>query len=475
VLDAWQARIVRVGLHVPAAQRACVEALRTASAHILVNRVGPALHPGPRRYARSWIRDGAVMAAALLRTGHAREVRDFLRWYSAYQAPDGNVPCCVDAKGPDWLAEHDSHGQLPFAVAEYFRFSGDRALAAELAPHVWKAADYLARLRAQRTTPEYDAPGKRARRGLLPESVSHEGYLAHPVHSYWDDFWALRGLADAAALARALGEPDRARRLETERAALEKSLYASIEATIAERAIDHVPASVEWADLDPSATAMALVTTDAVRRLPQAALARTYELYLDAFRRRRDGSMDWSSYTPYEIRNVAALVRLGWRDAAHELLDYFLADRRPGAWNQWPEIAWRDPRSPGHLGDLPHTWVAAEYVLALLSLFAFEDPADGSLVLAAGIPATWLAQGDAIGVEGLPTYHGELTYRLEPSSRESLRLRISSQLAPPGGILLRPPLPRPLRHVSVDGKHHEDFAPDTVRIDAGPASIEMTF
>ena len=36
--------------------------------------------------------------------------------------------------------------------------------------------------------------------GLLPVSVSHEGYLAQPVHSYWDDAWAVRGLRDMAAL-----------------------------------------------------------------------------------------------------------------------------------------------------------------------------------------------------------------------------------------------------------------------------------
>jgi len=38
---------------------------------------GPALQPGPRRYTRSWIRDGAMMSAALLRMGHAQEVREF--------------------------------------------------------------------------------------------------------------------------------------------------------------------------------------------------------------------------------------------------------------------------------------------------------------------------------------------------------------------------------------------------------------
>ena len=69
------------------------------------------------------------------------------------------------------------------------------------------------------------------------------------------------------------------------------------------------------------------------------------------------------------------VVRLGKRDEAHELLDFFLSDRRPVEWNQWPEITWRDPRSPGHLGDVPHTWIAAEYLLAVASMVAAEREA----------------------------------------------------------------------------------------------------
>ena len=59
--------------------------------HILINRDGPAFHPGPRRYSRSWIRDGAMMGAALLRMGCVAEMRDFIRWYARFQTEDGNL------------------------------------------------------------------------------------------------------------------------------------------------------------------------------------------------------------------------------------------------------------------------------------------------------------------------------------------------------------------------------------------------
>jgi hypothetical protein len=471
VAGAWETRLGRVRIRLGNGGAGCIEALRTATAHILVNRDGPALQPGPRRYTRSWIRDGATMAAALLRMGLADEVRDFLRWYAPHQAADGNVPCAVDRSGPDWLPEHDSHGQLAFTAAEHFRLTGDRALAAELWPRVRSAAGYLERLRSQRLAPEFRVPERRACFGLLPESVSHEGYLAQPVHAYWDDFWALRGLGDAADLAEALGEPAEARRLRAQRDALAECLYASIEAVIAERGLSHVPGSVEWADFDPAATATALVTTDAARRLPRGALAHSFDEYLAGFRRRRRGEIDWNNYTAYEIRIVGALVRLGRRDDAHELLEFFLSDRRPRAWNQWPEISWRDPRSPGHLGDVPHAWIGAEYVLAVLGMLAFESPDEDALVLAAGVSEVWL-DGEGVEIEGLPTRWGPLGYRLWRERRDALRLDLAPGLrAPPGGIAVRPPLARPLRGVEGDGAAGSDGRSALLR--GAPASLRL--
>jgi hypothetical protein len=270
-------------------------------------------------------------------------------------------------------------------------------------PAVRQAVAYIETLRAERVTAEYDEATKRASYGLLPESASHEGYLAHPVHSYWDDFWALRGLGDAAEMAELLGEHDEAIRIVAARDSLRAALAASIEVTMRERGIDTVPASVEWADFDPTATANAVSLLDEAGVMPRAALERTFAVYVEGVRARRSGGVEWAKYAPYEIRIVTALVHLGQRETAHELLEYFMGDRRPGAWNQWPEIAWHDPRSPGHVGDMPHAWIGAEYMLALRDMFAFECDAQQTLVVAAGIPAGWLADGFEVGVADLPT------------------------------------------------------------------------
>ncbi len=170
---AWDERLRVPAVALPAAAQDFVNAGKTAVAHILVDRDGPALQPGPRRYTRSWIRDGALMVAALLRRGCLREAEAFVRWYATYQAADGNVPCCVGRGGPDWLPEHDSHGELIFAIMECFRFSRDHNWLVDLWPVVRKAVDYIETLRSQRLAAQYRTPAKRCCYGLLPESVSH--------------------------------------------------------------------------------------------------------------------------------------------------------------------------------------------------------------------------------------------------------------------------------------------------------------
>ncbi len=471
----WSAKLGRVDIRLPATARAFSDTFRTAAAHILINRDGPALQPGPRRYARSWIRDGATMAAALLRVGCTGEVRDYIRWYARHQAPDGTVPCCVDRKGPDWLAEYDSQGELIYAVMEHFRFTGEREFLAEMWPAVTRSVDRIEALRGQRLTAEFQTPEKRACYGLLPESVSHEGYLAHPVHAYWDDFWALRGLKDAAVMAEILADGPRALRLAALRDSFRETLHSSIMATMTDRRVDYIPASVEWADIDPAATANAIALLDEAQALPAAAIDRTFDEYLSNFRKRRSGEVDWSNYSPYEIRIVGALVRLGRRQSAFELAQFLLGDRRPPAWNQWPEIAWRDPRSPGHIGDMPHTWIAAEFVLAFRSMLAFEREADRTLVVAAGIPAEWLEADGGVGVDGLPTWYGTLGFTMRGNGDAvDMDLTLTGDaMVPPGGIVVQPPGDAPLRAVMVNGEPTTRFTGTQATIEELPAKVRL--
>lgn len=475
-MQGWEAGPGAFEIFVPLHLRRLSHTVKTAAAHIRINRDGPALHPGPRRYRRAWLRDGVIMGAALLRVGRSDELRDFIRWYAGLQAGDGALPDCADRQETEWLPEYDAYGQFVYAVMEYYRFTGDRSFVQELWPAVARVVDYMDNLRLQRLTDEYEQPERVPFYGLLPESMSHEGYMAHPVHAYWDDFWAIRGYGDAAELAAVVGERDEAALFRHTHACFSRHVKASLTMAMQRHGIDYLPGCVELGDFDPASSAVAIALLDELPLLPEAAARATFRKYFDLFVKRSGGKVSWANYTAYEIRIIGALVRLGMRGEAVELAYYMLKNQRIPSWNQWPEITWRDPAGPSFLGDLPHTWISAEFLLAACSMFAYERAADQSLVLAAGIHAKWLADGSLIGIENLHTYYGRLSYSLCLEDKNTLCLSLTGELTmPPGGIVVQPPLPRPIAAVEVNGAPIESFGADSFVFGQSPAVVTIRF
>jgi hypothetical protein len=456
---AWHDRLDRVGFRVPAAGQPIIDTLRTSLAYMLVSRDGPILRPGTRSYARAWIRDGAMIGEALLRLGHPGVAAEFLRWYAPYQDASGKVPCCVEASGAVPVPEHDSHGELIHLAAEVFRYTGDRALAAELWPRVQAAARYLDALRGSERSPANRTAARRALWGLLPPSISHEGYSDRPAYSYWDDFWALAGYRDAAALASALGDPAAARRLADAHDELQRDVVASIAASAAAHGVDYIPGAADRGDFDATSTTIALSPGGALDALPADRVRATFERAWQTLADRRDHRRPTAdaAYTPYELRLVGAFVRLGWRDRAGAALAAYLADRRPAAWNQWAEVVGDDPRAPRFVGDMPHAWVHSDYARAVLDLFACERDRDHAWLIAAGIPAGWF-DGDGLGaglgagfaIDALATPFGPLSYQVT-ATRDALTVAIGPGELPAGGLVFPWPLAAPPGAARIDG------------------------
>lgn len=459
----WRAKIDRVELILPPRAQVVEDVLKSSLAHILMSRQGPILQPGTRSYNRSWIRDGAMIAEGLNRLGHADISADYLRWFAPYVFDNGKVPCCVDARGADPVPENDSHGEFVFLAAEVYRYTGDRALLRDVWPQVEGAINYMDELRAETRTAEYQTPDTRHLYGLLPPTISHEGYSDKVAYSYWDDFWGLIGYRDAVFIAEVLGEDVARTRFAAGRDQFSNHIAAAIVATAEHHDIDWIAGAADRGDFDATSTTIALSPGGLIDALPRDLLQRTFDLYWLNFEARRTGDWsaltaqgwdarpDWPDYTPYELRAVGAFVRLGQRDRAIAALDYFFGDMRPVAWNGWAEVVGRDAREPRFIGDMPHAWISSDYIRSALDLFVHERDRDHALVLAAGIPLDWIETEEGVGIRNLRTAYGPVSWHLRQEGRGYV-LDLDTTATPPGGFVLAWPGGGDARAARIDGR-----------------------
>ncbi len=433
----WQGLLEGTDILVPASHAALRDTIRANLGYILINADGPGIQPGSRSYERSWIRDGAMTSAALIALGREDHARRFIEWYSEYQYCNGKIPCVVDSRGPDPVDEHDAPGEFIFAIRNVAQAGGvfDEAFARTMFPRVRATVDYIEMMRNTRLSDEYTQssdPLVRACAGLMPESISHEGYSEKPMHSYWDDFWIYRGLWDAAEIAELLGESDDAARFTTLAIDFGQSLRDSVDLATIAHGINYVPGCVELGDFDATSTSIAFYPTGAGDVLDEDLLRATFERAWAATEGRIKGDT-WRDMTPYEVRTVGTFVRLGWVDRAHRYLDWLMGLQDPSGWHQWGEIAYQENEPCRFVGDMPHTWVGSGAVLSILSLFAYED--DHALVLAGGIPSDWMRADQPVGVQGLVTRYGTLSYTIT-KDEQVIEMEIEPGCMPPGGFHL---------------------------------------
>lgn len=437
--DYWNKRTGHIRFDLPLSADRLIDTWRSNLAYILINRDRAGIQPGSRSYDRSWIRDGSLTSSALLKSGIVPEVKEFIEWYAAHQYDNGKVPCVVDFRGSDPVPENDSHGQLIYLIREYFNFTADTAFLRSMNYHVIKAADYIGSLVAERSTDHFrnGNDSVRAYYGLVPESISHEGYSAKPMHSYWDNFFIMKGLKDAVEIQDILGDDEHRAKIALMRDEFRKNLYNSIDLAMKIRGIDYIPGCVELGDFDATSTTIALTPCNELGNLPVPQVYNTFEQYYEFFRKRRDGLLEWVNYTPYENRLIGSFIMLDQPERAHELTKFLLDDQKPHAWNHWAEVVWKDRRFPGFIGDMPHTWCGSDFINAVRSMFVYENEYDHTLVIAAALYRDWIDAPGGMSVSNLPTYYGDISYSVRKEDN-TYRFSITGDLnLPAGGIRIR--------------------------------------
>ncbi len=471
----WIEKLNHIKFDLPSSADKYINTLRSNLAYILINKDGPAIQPGSRSYERAWIRDGALTSTALLSLGIKKEVREYLDWYTQYQYPSGKIPCVVDNRGADPTAENDSHGEFIYAMLQYFIFTNDTSFLKQKYENIKKTVDYINYLTSLRKTKQYQKKDSLAFYGLMPESISHEGYSAKPMHSYWDDFFTIRGLKDAVTIAKVLNKKEDEKKFTLLRDEFEKNLYHSIDLAMQMHNIDYIPGCVELGDFDATSTTIALYPANELHNLHEPQLNNTFDKYFENFNKRLNPTDNWINYTPYEIRVAGTFLYLNEKEKTHKLLNFFFNDQRPKNWNHWAEVVWKDRNEPKFIGDMPHTWIGSDYITVIRSIFGYEREDDSSLVLGAGIIPKWLERSQGISINNFATRYGDISYQIKKQNSEII-IKVDGKISiPNGGIIFKSPSDKNIRSVLINNKVYNKFDKNEIRIDKIPSNVIVDY
>jgi hypothetical protein len=478
VKQGWEKLLNYTTFKLPDSSNKLINTLRSTIGYILINKDKHGFQPGSRSYERSWIRDGSMTSSTMLKFGLTDEVKDFITWYAKYQFPNGKIPCVVDSRGADPVPENDSHGQFIFAAYQYFLFTKDTIFLKNIYPQVVKTVNYIQSLVNERSTKEYKTkPELKPFYGLVPESISHEGYSDKPMHSYWDDFFTIKGLKDAVEIAKIVNNKNDIKLFTKLRDTFKENLYNSIKLSTTLHKINYMPGCVEKGDFDPTSTTVSLYPCNEKVNLPKDLLYNTFDKYYNFFTNRRDNpTYDWQNYTPYEIRNAGAFLYLDQPERTHALLDYFFKDQRPQGWNHWAEVVWKDPKLPRFIGDMPHTWVGSDYLTVARSMFVYENESANSLVIGAGLYKDWIDDPNGISINNLKTYYGTLSYSIKKHNNTYGIILEGNITVPTGGIVIKNLLKgvKP-KSVTINNKGISTFNEEDITIKTFPATVLIEY
>ena len=427
-------------------------------------------HPGRTATARRSSRArGATRArgsatarpwrAALLRMGCADEVRDFLRWYAPL--PGGRRQRAVRRRSQRPRLAARARQPRPARLHAWRSTSASPATAsslAELWPAVLRAVGYLESLRAQRL----GAGVRHARAARVLRPPARVGRATRATsRSRCTPTGTTSGRCAASAtprdLARVLGDAARgaATRARCATRCGELPVRVDRDDDRGSAASPTCPGSVEWADFDPTATATALATTDAAERLPPAALACTFDEYLARLPPAPATARSTGTTTP-PTRSASS---------ARSCASAGATTRTSCSTSSSPTAArargTSGPRSRGAIRAAPaisatcRTRGSAPSTCSRCSAcFAYEHPTNESLVLAAGVSRRVARRrGGNRDREPADLVRARSSYTLAEWVTTACGLSVSGDFeTPPGGIVVRSPLPRPLARVTVDGR-----------------------
>ncbi|MEU5317416.1 hypothetical protein AB0G67_11915 [Streptomyces sp. NPDC021056] len=499
--DFWTGKLLGQGLQpgLPRPVAHLADQFRQARSQLLILSDHGEIHPGPTVYDSFWIRDSSVEATACSLVGDSALAERQLgtHYPLKFNRGTGRIGPCAEYGfygGPHEKddREWDSNGQALWAIGRFDRTSGRRAaFGAKLyVPYVRDAARWLRDNRDQY--------------GLLHSGWSAEHLGERDKPHYWDDFWGLAGLYEAARLAERIGAPE-AGELWGAFDDLKRATAESIRWVLGEQQrhgawetyIPTGPGDVGRRDSTMIGTAayfhplrlhMGSKLGDDIDRAARFTLDTMYAHFVTGGFR-HDAA--WNAYGPYLTTQLAhACLLAGDPGRMDELLGWTMDAGFPsvagraaalGAWNEqhaYPVASdfAEAPFSRWYMGDIPHGWAAAEYLLLIRDILFFEadEDHDPHLYIAPGVRPHWVPGGERITVAEAPTLFGSpFGYRLahDPAART---VTVDITQAPEGVRFVYPCRFGEVRSAEANGQELAVTGQD-VRVPAGTWRFGVTY
>ena len=463
-VDHWSGQLAAVKLSLP--DKRYSDCFYASLAYLIVLNNGGLPRPGPSKYEAFWIRDFAYIADALYFAGRSDLILPGLNKVRELQLPNGGFRPTTFSGGDD---EYDAPGQAIYALVRHYARTGDGQWLAEVWPAIHSAAGYIKSKRLS------NASEDEAKRGILPPSRSAEDLGSPRLQHYWDDFWCIRGLVDAAFAAAALGRDRDAAWMRREADTLRAATWSSVRAVAKKHGISYIPNGPE----EVASSAMARGTSCAiwpcdVLDTSDPFVRSSFDAYWKKWIGPHGGGFEHKGdFWPYGGLDLAnCYLMLDRFKEAATILRWTMDHDPTGGFYSYPEGMDKKTLALA-AGDMPHGWFCASYISLLRNLLVRER--GDEVLLFSGVPAEWLQPGKQISIGGFPTLHGKVTYRLRSSS-DSLKLSITPGANPPGSY--RVILPESMRATAliVDGakQNEPSLQSPTREVVIHPSAHEVT-
>jgi hypothetical protein len=436
---------------------------RICRANILILADDGEIHPGPTIYDSFWIRDSSVEGIAAALAGDiALAERQFGTHYPKKfnWSYDRIGPVCIhgmfggehEKNDREW----DCNGQALWAICRLDRIKGSAAKFGQglFSPYVVDGARWIR--------------DNRSSYGLLHSGWSAEHIGDKDQPHYWDDFWGIAGLWEAAQLARRLGSPEESE-LWWAYNDLVNATANSIRWVLGEQRrqglwetfIPTGPGNVGRLDstiigavayFHPCRLHVGNKLGTDIDQAARMTLDTIWSHFIDGGFRHDSAWFCFGPYLTLQLAHAFLLIGdvarmdalLGW-SVHHGMGNRVWRSSGPnpttwqvvlGAWNEqhcypiakdFGEV----PNRWWYMGDMPHGWACAEFILLVRDILFFEVDEDGAphIYIAPGIMPHWLNDGESVTINDAPTCFGNgFSYQLvHRTSAKSVEIAIQKR------------------------------------------------